>query len=246
MISCNRILRVGLTLALTSAAFAPAVSAATPQFTTDFDIERCTFAPDGRQNPYFSLNPGDQLTLEGEDDGEEIEVEITVTNDTKTITFQTPEGKAMTIQARVVVEREHIDGELVEVSRNWYSRCRQTGDVFYFGESVDIYENGKVTRHDGSWEAGKDGSQPGIIIPARFLLGSRYYQEQAPAGGALDRADHVAMDLTFRGAGKTFRDCVKVVETSPLEPGHESIKVYCPNVGLVRDNEAVLTELERD
>ena len=240
MTPCNRILRLVLALALASL---PAFAA---QFTTDFDVERCTFAPDGRQNPYFSLHPGDQITLEGEDDGEEIEVEITVTNDTRAITFQTPEGRTMTIQARVVVEREHVDGELVEVSRNWYSRCRQTNDVFYFGEAVDIYEDGKVVSHDGAWEAGKDGAQPGIIIPARFLLGSRYYQEVAPEGEALDRAHHVAMNLSFRGAGKTFRDCVKVVETSPLEPGHESIKVYCPGVGLVKDNEAVLTDFERD
>lgn len=236
----SRILRLAFTLVLLGV---PAFAA---QFTTDFDIERCTFAPDGRQNPYFSLHPGDQITLEGEDDGEEIEVEITVTNDTRTITFRTPEGRTMTIQARVVVEREHVDGELVEVSRNWYSRCRQTNDVFYFGEEVDIYEDGQVVSHDGAWEAGKDGAQPGIIIPARFLLGSRYYQEVAPEGEALDRAHHVAMNLSFRGAGKTFRDCVKVVETSPLEPGHESIKVYCPGVGLVKDNEAVLTDFERD
>lgn len=238
----NRILRLTFILALVGA---PAF-AAQAQFTTDFDIERCTFAPDGRQNPYFSLHPGDQITLEGEDDGEEIEVEITVTNDTRTLQFQTPEGRAMTIQARVVVEREHVDGELVEVSRNWYSRCRQTNDVFYFGEEVDIYEDGQVVSHDGAWEAGKDGSQPGIIIPARFLLGSRYYQELAPAGEALDRAQHVAMNLSFRAAGRTFRDCVKVVETSPLEPGHESVKIYCPGVGLVKDNEAVLTDFERD
>lgn len=237
-------MKVGLILVLAIAMLAPVAVA--QEFTDDFDIERCKFEPNGRQNPYFSLNPGDQLTLEGEDDGEELEVEITVTDDTKAITFQTPGGKTMSLQARVVVERETVDGELVEVSRNWYSRCRQTHDVFYFGEEVDIYENGQIVRHEGAWEAGKNGAQPGIIIPARFLLGSRYFQEQAPAGGALDRAEHVDMGFTVRAAGRTFRECVEVLETSPLEPGHESIKVYCPGVGLVRDNEAFLTEFERD
>ena len=159
---------------------------------------------------------------------------------TKTISFRRRSGKPLSIEARVVVEREWVDGELVEVSRNWFSRCRQTNDVFYFGEAVDIYENGQVVRHDGSWEAGVDGAQPGIIIPARFLLGSRYFQEQAP-GEALDRAEHVDMGLTVEAAGETFDDCVAVVETSPLEPGHESVKVYCPDVGLVMDNEAVLS-----
>lgn len=55
--------------------------------------------------------------------------------------------------------------------------------VFYFGEHVDIYhEDGTIT-HDGAWRAGQpdgDGlAKPGIIMPGRFLLGSRYFQEQA-------------------------------------------------------------------
>lgn len=124
-------------------------------------------------------------------------------------------------------EREKIDGELVEVSRNWYARCVETHDVFYFGEDVDIIENGQVVRHDGSWQAGKNGAQPGIIIPARFLLGSRYFQEQASPVAA-DRAEHVAMGLDVTAAGQTFHDCVAVTETSPLEPGHESAKTYFP------------------
>lgn len=62
---------------------------------------------------------------------------------------------------------------------------------------------------------------------------------------AADRAEHVGMGLDVDAAGTTFHDCVAVTETSPLEPGHESAKTYCPGVGLVRDNEAELTEFER-
>jgi len=77
------------------------------------------------------------------------------------------------------------------------------------------------------------------------LLGSRYFQEQA-AGVALDRSEHVGAGISMKLAGKTFRDCVAVAETTPLEPGHVSDKVYCPGVGLVLDNEAVLTGYKRD
>ncbi len=237
--------QAGLALALVIGAIGkPASAAADTAFTEDFDIERCKFLPNGRDNPYFSLHPGDQLTLEGDDDGEEVKVEITVTDETKDITFRTPNGSTMTVRTRVVVEREWIDGDLIEVSRNWYSRCRQTNDVFYFGEAVDFIDNGQVVGHGGSWQAGVAGAQPGIIIPARFLLGSRYYQEQAPE--AQDRAEHVDMGLTVRAAGRTFRGCVEVLETTPLEPGHESVKVYCPGVGLVVDSAVTLTEFERD
>jgi hypothetical protein len=214
-------------------------------FTDDFSIERCTFVPSGRQNPYFSLNPGDQLVLAGEDDSERIDLQITVKDQTRTIRFDTPAGRTLTIEARVVEEREWIDGELVEVSRNYFSRCRQTNDVFYFGEAVDIYEDGEIVSHDGAWEAGSGGAQPGIIIPARFLLGARYFQELAP-GVALDRAKHLEQGFSVSVAGRTFDDCVMVVETTPLEPGHESFKVYCPDVGLVIDDAAILVDFRRD
>jgi len=39
-----------------------------------------------------------------------------------------------------VEEREEVDGELKEISRNFFAICREHGDVFYFGEEVDIRE----------------------------------------------------------------------------------------------------------
>jgi hypothetical protein len=71
-----------------------------------------------------------------------------------------------------------------------------------------------------------------------FLLGSRYYQEQAPA--AQDRARHSAMGLVVEVPAGVFRNCVEITETSPLEPGQESLKRYCPNVGLVTDDDLEL------
>ncbi len=235
--------RVASILVLCCAALAPSLGAV--EWTTDFDIERCSFSATGRQNPYFSLQPGDKLVLEGEEDGEEIEVEISVRSQTRQILFQTPEGETMSVTARVVREREWVDDEIVEISFNWYARCTQTNDIFYFGEAVDIYEDGEVVSHDGSWEAGVDGAEPGIIMPARFLLGSRYYQERAPEV-ALDRAKHAGMDIEFEAGGEVFEDCVAVDETTPLEPGHVSHKAYCPGVGLVMDGPIVLVEYERD
>lgn len=227
----------GTLLALAGLTLTPAV--AEGSFTDDFGIEKCTFAADGRQNPYFSLTPGDQLTLEGDDDGETVKVEITVRPRVKRITFRVPGGRTMSVLARVVEEREWVDDELVEVSQNWFARCRETNDVFYFGEKVDNYDDGEIVNHNGSWEAGKNGAQPGILLPARFLLGSRYFQEQAP--GAMDRAEHVAMGVSFNFRGEVHDDCVEVLETSPLEPGSESTKVYCPEIGLVKDDEIELT-----
>jgi len=211
------------------------------EFTTDFFIEDCSFSSRGRDNRFFSLEPGDQLVLEGEDDGEEAQVIITVLQGTETIDFVTERGKRMAVRARVVEERESVDGELEEVSRNWFARCRETNDVFYFGEEVDLFEDGEIVGTEGEWRAGEDGAQPGIIMPGTFLLGARYFQEIAP-DVALDRAENTEMDLRVDVPAGIFRRCVQVIETTPLEPDDESEKLYCPGVGLVFDDGVELVE----
>lgn len=224
-------------LLLLGAVAAPALG--DDEFTADFAIERCGFANSGAQNPYFSLQPGRRLVLEGDDDGEAVRLELTILALTRVVDFVAPNGQAMRVVTRVLEEREWKDGELAEVSRNFLARCKQTNDVFYFGEEVDNYEDGQIVDHGGSWQAGVNGAQPGILVPARFLLGARYYQEQAP-GIALDRAENVEMGLTLHLAGRRLRDCVAVAETSAIESG-ESAKVYCPGVGLVLDDDVELT-----
>jgi hypothetical protein len=216
--------------------------AADQRFTTQFALERCTFEATGR-NAHFSIQPGYRLFLAGNDDGEEVELLITVLEETRRIRFVTERGVALTVRARVVEEREWKDGALVEVSRNFFARCKETSDVYYFGEDVDIYEDGVVVSHDGAWLAGKDGALPGLIMPGTFLLGSRYFQERAP-GVAEDRAEHVAMGLAVKTPAGTFRNCVKVVETTPLEPGAQSIKQYCPGIGLVADGAVLLVGVD--
>lgn len=218
---------------------APAWGAA--EFTTDFRLEDCTWSAWGRQNPYFSLRPGRQLVLEGEEDGEEVRAEITVLREVETISFVTANGVPLTVVARVVEEREFEDGEIVEVSRNWFARCVETSDIFYFGEEVDNYEDGVVVDHEGSWRAGEDGALPGLIMPGTFLLGARYFQEMAP-DVAEDRGENVAMGLNVAVPAGSFRGCVRVDDTDALSPGRPDPKIYCPGVGQVRDEDLVLVE----
>jgi hypothetical protein len=138
--------------------------------------------------------------------------------------------------------RESIS-KVTEVSRNFFAICSETNSVVYFGEDVDIYAKDGVTiiSHEGAWRAGVDGAQAGILMPGTFLLGSRYFQEIAP-GVAMDRACNTKMNLTMVTSAGTFSGCVKVEETTPLEPGAVSIKVYCPGIGLVRDGSLRLVD----
>jgi hypothetical protein len=217
----------------------PLGAAAADDFTSSFRLEDCEFLARGA-NPHFILEPERQLAYEGED----AELFITVLEETRRIQLPIG-GRPRTIRTAVVEEREFEDGEIKEISRNFFALCEKTNDVYYFGEEVDIYEDGEVVSHDGAWLAGQDGAQPGIVMPGSFLLGSRYFQEVAP-GVALDRAEHVAEGLEVETEAGQFQDCVEVTETSPLEPGSESTKVYCPGVGLVIDNDLVLVEIRED
>jgi len=224
-------------IACTAAGSSSALAGKAKEFTTQFDLQDCTFSTTGR-NPYFILEPGHRLVLKGVEDKEEVEVWITVLPEKQEIILPGV-GHIMT---RVVEEREWVDGELDEVSRNFFAICAQTNDVLYFGEDVDNYENGEIANHNGGWRAGVDGATPGLIMPGRFLLGSRYFQEMAP-GVALDRGENVAMGLTVDVPAGHFTNVVKVLDTTPLEPNSVGIKLYAPGVGLIVDETLKLVEV---
>jgi len=208
---------------------APARRAA---FTDEFQIERCTFATTGR-NTYFLLVPGYRLELEGQEKGTVTHLTVTVLEDTLTV-----DG----VETRVVEERETEDGELVEVSRNYFAMCTENGSVFYFGEDVDDYENGVVVDHDGSWRAGVDGARAGVAMPGLNLVGARYFQEVAP-DVALDRAETVSVTETLSTPAGSFTNVLKTKETTPLEKGVKEFKLYAPGVGLIRDENLDLIEV---
>ncbi|MCI0746118.1 MAG: hypothetical protein L0Y58_12000 [Verrucomicrobia subdivision 3 bacterium] len=213
------------------------VQAAAQEFTAQFPIDEMHFLAFGGQ-PHFILNPGHRLVLEGEDAGEQIVLTVTALNQTKQITLQSG-GKPRVVLARVVEEREVINGELTEVGRFWYARSIETSDVYFFGEEVDFYFNGEIVGQTKLWEAGVGGALPGIIMPRTFLLGARYHQNQAVA--ALDGAENVAMGLTMTVPVGTYSNCVQIAETDMLRPETgTTIKTYAPGVGLVNDHDTLL------
>jgi hypothetical protein len=223
-------MKTRIKLFLFAATFA---SAHSPEFTDQFFEESCNFTSAGR-NPYFVLVPGHQIVLEGDDEGELVRVVITVLDKTKVVNG---------VQTRVVKERETIDGQLVEISRNYFAICKKTNTVFYFGEDVDIYENGEIVSHEGSWLAGVNGAQPGIIMPGTVLIGARYFQEIAE-GIALDRAEITRLDAAITTPFGLFTDLLKTKETTPLEPGNVSIKFYARGIGLIKDGAAELISFD--
>lgn len=212
-------------------------------FTLEFPIAACNFESQGG-NDFLKLQVNRQLYLSNKrckecvkEDGL-VELWITILPETRVITFPYA-GKMRTVRARVMEEYETTDGELEEVSRNFVADCNPMHDVYYFGE--DVFDGDGNPLPD-AWLAGQAGAKPGILLPDRaYLLGSRYYQEFAI--NAKDRVEHTSMGFEVRVPAGTFKNCVEMTETSPLEPGHESLKTYCPNVGMVRDGDLELTRV---
>ena len=201
------------------------------RWTDAFDTSACRWSSTGRNN-FFILEPGDQAVFESREGTDAVRLVITVLSDTKSVG---------TVDTRIVEERETHNGQLVEVSRNFFALCGPTNDVFYFGEDVDIYKNGKVDNHEGSWMAEKAGARPGLFMPARPLLGARFYQEIAP-GVAMDRVEILSDSETVKTPAGEFRESVKTEETTPLEPGVKDYKVYARGIGMIQDGSLLLTK----
>ena len=198
-------------------------------FQDKFDVDKSDLTAHGA-GKYIILQPGRRAQYASKDGT----LVITVLPETKTV-----DG----VQTAVVEERETEKGKLKEVSRNFFALNRKTGDVYYFGEEVDIYKNGKIVDHEGAWLSGVNGARFGLLIPGQPKVGQKFYAEVAPKV-AMDRCTVKGVDekLVTPLLG-TFTGCLKMDETTPLEKG-TSHKVYAPNIGLVQDDEFMLTRVE--
>ena len=202
-----------------------------PEFVDSFDLEGCTWSSTG-SNRYFILEPGYQLVLKGKEGNSVVQLTITVLDETKTI-----DG----IKTRVVEESETKDGDLVEISKNYFAICTENDNIFYFGEDVDIYQDGQVVSHDGAWLHGKNEARAGLIMPGSPIEDYAFYQEIAP-GVALDRGVIESLDERIKTPAGVFEDSLEFFETTPLEPTAEDFKWFAPNVGLVKSNTLKLIE----
>lgn len=212
------------------------------------DLRLC--APDQNRftldinNDFFPLPVGQRWVLSGEDEGQTIGLRITVFNATEPFYG----GQVTT---RVVEELEWEDDDangrvngkenLREVSRNYYAQT-QAGTVCYFGEDVDIYEDGQVVSHEGAWRADASGNAPGIYMPKEPRPGMSFKQEVAP-GVAEDEATIVGSGTIEVPAG-TFREAIRVRETNPLD-GSVGYKAYAEDVGLIQDDPLELISYKR-
>jgi hypothetical protein len=206
----------------------PAASSAPPSFalpqgSEPVALDPALFAGVALDHPFWPMAPGSKWTYRETDaEGAEQQVEVTVTGDTKDI---------LGIPATVVHDIVTADGETIEDTFDWYAQDTQ-GNLWYLGEDTKEYENGEVVSTEGSWEAGVDGAQPGIILPADPQIGQAYRQEYY-AGQAEDGAEILSVDEQVDVPFGTFESVLETRDFTPLEPDVEERKFYARGVGPV-------------
>ena len=177
-------------------------------------------------NPYFPLKPGTKFVYQAvfQEDGETV-----VETSEEIVTFN---RRTIAGVPSVVVRVTEFEGdEKTELTEDYYAQDN-SGNVWYMGEA-------SVTLPDldpaGSWIALENGALPGWIMPAdpNLVVGFNYYQENAPADGALDQATVLARDGVVSIPFGDFSDVLVTLENTVVEPGFFETKHYAADVGLV-------------
>ena len=182
-------------------------------------------------NPYYPLNVGSVVELEGQGEGDEEGITVTVRREvlaeTKTI---------MGVEVHILRHETRFDGVMHEVANNFYVEATD-GTVCYFGEDVEFYdESGEFDSTDGTWRAGEDGALPGVIMPANPKVGDAYYQENAP-GIALDQGRITDTSMVTEIDG-VMVPTIQILDTNPIDDEDACVdeeKRYAEGIGEVKD-----------
>jgi hypothetical protein len=205
-------------------------SAHEPMFGADFAsdfVDPLQIGATVTENPWFPLVTGNRWVYEG---GSET-IDVVVTDQTKLI-----DG----ITCVVVIDTVSEDGVPIEVTRDWYAQD-QIGNVWYCGEiarNFEVFEGdepaaAELVDIDGSWKAGRDGSEAGVLLPFAPIVGETIRQEVA-YGEAEDvvRIDSLNATETAPGAS-CAGNCLMTTDFTPLEPDVAENKFYAPGIGLI-------------
>ncbi|BDX29491.1 hypothetical protein TUM20985_00380 [Mycobacterium antarcticum] len=175
-------------------------------------------------NPYFPLVPGTRTISEAATPEGRQRTTVEVTRDTK---------KIMGVDTVVVHDFVTLDGKPYEDTFDWYAQDRD-GNVWYFGEATKEFRDDGTVDTKGSFEAGVDGAQPGIIMAGRPQVGDQYRQEYAK-GIAEDTGEVLSLtgSETTPLTGAT-KDMIVTKDLNLLDPtGPIENKYYARGVGLV-------------
>lgn len=186
-------------------------------------------------NEYAPFVVDSVKTYRGKSDGERTVVVDLFTDITRTFMIG-----ATPVDTRLLQETEFEDGTTTEISYNYFAQA-DDGTLYYFGEVVDIYEDGVIVDHDGSWLVGgpqigdplgtATATEPAVFMPANPEVGDVFKPE--------DLFPFVDETVTVKKTGKKlkveagkFKDVIKVKETNDFDSDSE-FKWYAKGIGVI-------------
>jgi hypothetical protein len=178
-------------------------------------------------NPYLPLATLKQDILEGKEGNTKLRIERTTKPHIR-MTFKIGD---QTVETLCVEDREFINGALAEVALDYFAQD-DSGTVFYLGEDVDEYRDGKIVGHEGTWRFGRDTQSPGILFPGNPQVGDKFMSEDVSK--AIHEDDKIlSLSETVTTPSGTYKNCIKLEEV--LADGDVEYKYFAKGIGVVRE-----------
>ena len=182
-------------------------------------------------NPYLPISKFHRCVLAGRDGNQRLRVVRVLQGRTKAF-----ELGGQTVSTAVVTDQDTDlrSGQRIEKTIDYFAQDR-AGNVYYFGEDVNEYENGKLVGHSGQWRVGRDVQRPGLLMPAHPRVGVTFFSEKV-SGVAVEKDRVVASGLTKTVRGRTYHRVIRVREhaTTP-KPAEFELKTYAPGTGVITE-----------
>jgi len=183
-------------------------------------------------NPYSPLPPGTTYVYEGNTSEGLEHNEVAVTHNTRLI---------LGVTCVEVLDTVVLNGELTERTLDWFAQDKD-GNVWYFGENSEELAGGLVVDIGGSFTAGVDGAEPGIIMEAHPAVGD-FYRQEFLLDEAEDLAEVLSLSESVNVPAGRFDHCLKTKETEAIDPSALENKFYAAGVGNVLTRDLVTGEV---
>jgi hypothetical protein len=173
-------------------------------------------------NPLHPTSDVAQVIMGGHVDDRPFRTEVTLLPGTKPIQW-----RGSTVNTAISQYVAYLDGRIHEVALDWYAQA-DDGSVWYFGEDVFNYEDGKVADTEGTWIASDETTPAAMIMPAKPAVGNVYRPENAPEV-VFEEVRVEKVDQTIPGPSGPISGAIEVMELHM--DGTREGKVFAPGYG---------------
>jgi hypothetical protein len=172
-------------------------------------------------NPLHPTSEVAQVIMGGHVDGKPFRTEVTLLPGTKPIQW-----RGQTVDTAISQYVAYSDGRIHEVAIDWYAQA-DDGSVWYFGEDVFNFEDGKVVDTNGTW-ATNETTPAAMIMPAKPAVGNVYRPENVPEV-VFEQVRVEKIDQTVAGPSGNISGAIEVMELHM--DGTTEGKVFAPGYG---------------